>query len=176
LLGVGEWRERRRRPAPAVAAPPPAAAQPATAHPPGLGAAEILTAHPPDLGAAEIPATPPRLERSILMGVISGAVIGFVFGLDAGLVAIPAIALILWRGVGPRPLILAAGVLLGLVVPVLYLLHTGPQQGANHFSYASDHMAANWAGVAALVALMAALWRTLAGTRAVRNHTAPAQR
>ncbi len=161
LLGVGEWRERRRRPAPAHDAP----AQDAPA---ATGTATPTAARTPT------PAT--GLERSILIGVLSGAVIGFVFGIDAGIVAIPAVALILGRGVGARPLVLAAGVLLGLVVPVLYLLHTGPQQGANHFSYASDHMAANWAGVAALVALTVALWRTLAATRVPRNRTAPAER
>ncbi len=167
LLGVGEWRERRRRPTASPARDVPAA-MPTSAPTPTAAPAATPTAAPAT--------TPTGLERSILVGVISGAVIGFVFGIDAGVVAIPAVALILWRGVGARPLIIAAGVLLGLVVPVLYLLHTGPQQGANHFAYASDHMAANWAGVAALVALMAALWRTLAPIRARRNRTAPAER
>ncbi len=55
-----------------------------------------------------------------------------------------------------------AGVLLGVVVPVLYLVNPGTQQGGNHYPYAVQHMSAHWVGVAALGLLIAALWRTLA--------------
>ena len=113
------------------------------------------------LTAGEAPEAWPAI-RALAAAVIAGAVIGFVFGIQAGVVAIPAVWLILWRAVGVRWLVLAAGALLGIVVPILYLVHTGGEQGANHFGYAMAHLAANWAGVAALVALIAALWRTLA--------------
>ncbi|MGO9819022.1 MAG: alpha-(1-_3)-arabinofuranosyltransferase family protein [Solirubrobacteraceae bacterium] len=121
---------------------------------------------------ASISASTPA--RAILAGVVAGAVIAFVFGIQAGIVAIPAVGLILWRGVGARTLVLVAGLLLGVVVPVLYLVHTGDQRGANHFGYAMDHLAANWVGVAALIALMAALVRTLAPV--LRSRTAKADR
>jgi hypothetical protein len=128
----------------------------------------------PDDLEADAPPTQWAPGHAALAGVIAGAVIGFVFGIQAGIVAIPAVGLILWRGIGARTLVLIAGALLGVVVPVLYLVRPGNEQGANHFGYAMDHLAANWIGVAALVALMAALLRTLAP--AVRNHTATAGR
>ena len=109
--------------------------------------------------------------RAALPAVVAGAVIAFVFGVQAGVIAIPAIWVILWRGVGARRLVLIAGALLGVVVPVLYLVHPGAEQGANHFGYAMDHLAANWVGVAALIALMAALARTLAPVARSRTAT-----
>jgi arabinofuranan 3-O-arabinosyltransferase len=120
--------------------------------------------------------TPWAPVRAALAAVVAGAVIAFVFGVQAGVVAIPVIWLILWRGAGARKLVLIAGVLLGVVVPVLYLVHPGPKQGANHFGYAMDHLAANWVGVAALVALMAALVRTLAPVARSRTATAGRRR
>ena len=109
--------------------------------------------------------------RAALPAVVAGAVIAFVFGVQAGVIAIPAVWVILWRGVGARKLVLIAGALLGVVVPVLYLVHPGAEQGANHFGYAMDHLAANWVGVAALIALMAALARTLAPVARSRTAT-----
>jgi hypothetical protein len=90
-------------------------------------------------------------------------VLGFVFGVVAGAVSLPVIAFVLWRGVGPRPLTYLAGALLGVVVPVLYLAAAPSSAGGNHYSYPAQHMAAHWVGVAAIVLLLVALWRTLAG-------------
>lgn len=100
---------------------------------------------------------------ALLVAVAAGAAFGFVFGLRAGVLSVPAIALILWRGIGARALTLTAGALLGIVVPVLYLVHTGPASGGNHYSYAMAHLAAQWVGVASLGLLIGALWRTLNG-------------
>jgi hypothetical protein len=91
----------------------------------------------------------------------AAVVFGFVFGIGAGIVAAVAIALVLWRGIGAGPLALLAGALLGIVVPVLYLVHPGSSAGGNHYGYAVGHLAAHWVGVAAIGLLMAALWRTL---------------
>ncbi len=107
-------------------------------------------------GRAASPAAP-----SILWALPAALVFGFVFGIDAGVVAAAAIALVLWRGVGAVALTLLAGALLGVVVPVLYLVHPGSTAGGNHSGYAAGHLAAHWVGVAAIGLLMAALWRTL---------------
>lgn len=124
--------------------------------------------------AIEPDAAPTRWApaRAAVAAVIAGAALAFVFGYQAGAIGIVAVWLILSRGVGARELVLAAGVLLGIVVPVLYLVHSGPEQGANHFGYATDHLTANWVGVAGLIALMAALARTV--TPVLRNRTATA--
>jgi arabinofuranan 3-O-arabinosyltransferase len=103
----------------------------------------------------------PVREPSIVWALPAAVVFGFVFGIDAGVVAAAAIALVLWRGIGAGPLALAAGALLGIVVPVLYLLHPGSSAGGNHYGYATGHLGAHWVGVAAIGMLMAALWRTL---------------
>ncbi|HEY6522165.1 MAG TPA: alpha-(1-_3)-arabinofuranosyltransferase family protein [Solirubrobacteraceae bacterium] len=103
----------------------------------------------------------PVLEPSIIWALPAALVFGFVFGIDAGVVAAVAIAVVLWRGIGAGPLALAAGALLGIVVPVLYLLHPGSSAGGNHYGYATGHLGAHWVGVAAIGMLMAALWRTL---------------
>jgi arabinofuranan 3-O-arabinosyltransferase len=125
---------------------------------------------------ADAPISDWTAARAAAAGLVAGAVIAFVFGIEAGIVAIPAVGLILWRGIGARTLVLIAGALLGVVVPVVYLLHTGSEQGANHFGYATDHLAANWVGVAALVALTAALVRTLSPVAQSRTATAGRRR
>jgi hypothetical protein len=86
---------------------------------------------------------------------------GFVFGVIPGLLSLPAIAVVLWRGIGARALTLGATALLGVVVPVLYVVHTGPRSGGNHFGYAMAHLGAHYVGVTALGLLAGALWRSL---------------
>ena len=140
---------------------------------------------PAPAGAARAPA-PPAIEspppqplaplRALLVAVAPALAFGFVFGVPAGVVSYPVIALVLWRAIGATALTLGAGILLGVVVPVLYLLHPGEESGGNHFGYADAHMAANWAGVAALGLLIAALWRTLRGPRRARGPITPRSR
>ena len=50
--------------------------------------------------------------------------------------------------------------LLGIVVPVLYLVDPGNEQGGNHFGYAVGHLGAHYVAVVALGLLMLALWRS----------------
>lgn len=106
------------------------------------------------------------------MALLSGAAFGFAFGAGAGAASVPAIAVILWRGIGARTLTLLAGALLAIVVPLLYVVHPGNAAGGNHYGYATQHMAAHWVGVAAIGLLIAALWRTLSA--AARARSAPA--
>ena len=69
----------------------------------------------------------------------------------------------------PRPLTLAAGALLGIVVPLLYIVDAPSAAGGNHYGYATQHMTAHWVAVAALGFLFVALWRTLIGSRKVSS-------
>ncbi|HZG49589.1 MAG TPA: hypothetical protein VEY90_08715, partial [Thermoleophilaceae bacterium] len=74
-------------------------------------------------------------------------------------------ALVLWRGIGPRALALAAGVLLAGVVPLLYAILLPEDRGGFNSTYAADLIAAHWVALAACVLLALALWRTLVGAR-----------
>jgi hypothetical protein len=97
-----------------------------------------------------------------------------VFALRAGVAIGPAVALVLWRGIGARPLILAAGALLCVVVPLLYLLFPPEDRGGYNNEYAVETLGAHWVGVAAFVLLALALWRTVGAARAPRSAPDPA--
>jgi arabinofuranan 3-O-arabinosyltransferase len=100
-------------------------------------------------------------------------VLGFVFALRAGAVIAPLTTLVLWRAIGPRTLILAAGGLLGLVVPAIYMLFSPTDRGGFNFDYAHDLLGAHWVAVGALTLLMLALGRTLAAQRGLSRATPP---
>jgi hypothetical protein len=59
----------------------------------------------------------------------------------------------------------AAAVLLALAVPAVYLLAEPPNHGGYDFNYAVDLIAGHWLAVAAIVALLGALIRTVAAAR-----------
>jgi hypothetical protein len=113
----------------------------------------------------EAPAPPWSPRRTLVAGAVAALVFGFLFGLRAGAVIGPAYALILWRGLSTRRLILAAGALLVIVVPLLYLLFPGDDQGGYDTGYPSQHLAAHWVTVGAFALLALALWRTLSWAR-----------
>jgi arabinofuranan 3-O-arabinosyltransferase len=140
MLVVGGWRARRRR----RGGPPRA-----------------VSATRPWLPGHDRPPAPWSPVRALVWSLVAGAIFAFTFGLVPGAVAVPVLAFMLWRGVGPRTLTLVAGGLLAVVVPVLYLAHPGDERGGDHFGYASAHLAAHYVGVAALGLLAVALWRSL---------------
>ncbi len=166
LVAFGSWRRRRRAGGPGATAQPVAWGEPVSSG----GAEPVAWGEPVSSGRAEPVAwaEPVRYPpgRAAVAAVISGCAFGFVFGIPAGIVSVPVIAFVLWRGIGARVLTLVAGALLGVVVPVLYLAHPGDQAGGNHYSYAVAHITAHWVAVAAVGLLSGALWRTLAGARA----------
>jgi hypothetical protein len=104
-------------------------------------------------------------RRAAVAGLAAALVFGFVFALRAGVFIGPAVALVLWRGVAPRALTLAAGGLLAVVVPLLYVLFPGDDRGGYDTRYAVEHIGAHWVAVAAFVLLVLALARTLASAR-----------
>jgi len=125
----------------------------------GLRPPERLWAPAP--GAATPVSRPASPVRTVLTVLAAAVVFGFTFGVAAGVGSLVVIAIVVWRGIGAARLALAAGVLLGIVVPLLYLIGPADQLGGNHYGYAAQHITAHWAGVGAIGLLMGALWRTL---------------
>jgi hypothetical protein len=109
------------------------------------------------------------IGAALAAAVIGGVAFGFVFGIVAGILSIPVTAFVLWRGVGARPLTIAAALILGVLVPLAYVVHPGSSAGGNHFGYAHDHLVAHYLAVAAIGLLIGALWRTLAASRGRRR-------
>jgi len=104
-------------------------------------------------------------RRAALLGLGAGAAAAVVIALRAGPVVAVLVALVARYGIGARPLIVAAAALLGVAVPVVYLLFTPEDLGGYSFSYAGDIVGAHWLAVTALVLLALALWRTLSTAR-----------
>jgi hypothetical protein len=108
----------------------------------------------------------------VAIALPAAVAIGLGFGLRAGAVAAPVLVVLLWRGIGDRAVGLLAGVLLAVVVPAIYmgvaLFGSGDVLGGNSTQYGADRLAAHWVGVAAFVALVIVLWRTLAAARVAR--------
>jgi hypothetical protein len=113
-----------------------------------------------ELPAADRPDAWP-LPQAVLGGLAGGAVLGFVFAARSAPLIAVGVAVILWRGIGARALTAAAAVLLVVAAPLLDLLLHSPDLPNRHFAYPVDKIAAHWVTVAAVVLLMAALWRTL---------------
>jgi hypothetical protein len=113
--------------------------------------------------AADLPAEPPGrrlpLPRAAALALPAAVAIGYVFAIRAGAVALPLLALLLWRGWGPRTLTLIAAGLLGIAVPLIYLLVSPDDRGGYNFDYSVELINAHWVGVAAIVLLAIAAWR-----------------
>jgi hypothetical protein len=151
LLAAGAWRRRRRGAAPPAPEPAP-------------------LPDPPPARALPLPV-------AVAIALPAAAVVGFSFGLRAGAVTAPLLALLLWRGVGDRALGWAVGALMGVVVPAIYVgvaLFGGEDiLGGNSTQYGADRLGAHWVAVAALVLVVLLLWRTLAAARVGRRTPDP---
>jgi hypothetical protein len=127
-------------------------------------AAAVADVEPEPLPGWTVPERWP-LGRALAAGVVLGAAFGFVFALRAGAVFGPALALILWRGIGGRTLVLAAGALLLVGVPLAYAIAPEDDDGGYGTTYAVDHVAGHWVAVGAVGLLLIALVRLLAVAR-----------
>ncbi|MEA2435596.1 MAG: arabinofuranan 3-O-arabinosyltransferase, partial [Thermoleophilaceae bacterium] len=120
------------------------------------------------------------VRSALLAGAAAAVVFGFVFALRAGVVIGPVVALVLWRGMSPRTMILIAGALLAIVVPALYVIFPATDRGGYDPAYPVERLGAHWVTVAAVVLLVFALARTLStasrrhGARAGAREDAPA--
>jgi uncharacterized protein DUF3367 len=113
------------------------------------------------------------LRRALAVGAIAGLVGAFVFALRAGVLIGPAVALLLWRGVGPAALALTAGVLTAVVLPSIYLLFPPDDAGGFNSEFAADLTGAHWVAVAVWVLFAVAV--ALAVSTASRRRRAGAQ-
>ena len=89
------------------------------------------------------------------------SVFGFVFALRAGVAIGPVVALVLWRGMSARAMILTAGALLAIVVPAIYVIFPATDRGGYGPAYPVERLGAHWVTVAAVVLLIFALARSL---------------
>jgi len=123
-------------------------------------AVSAVGAAPPELPADDA-RTPIAVAPAALAALAAGLVFGFLFAIRAGVVIAPVAFLLLWRGYPTRVLSLAAGGLLAVVVPVLYLLFPGENLGGYDTRFAVHHLGAHWVTVAAFALLILALIRTI---------------
>jgi arabinofuranan 3-O-arabinosyltransferase len=124
-----------------------------------------------ETGATALPEDRPRplpLPRAALLALAFTIPLALLFAARTSVVLFPLLTLILWRGVGSRLLTLVAAGLLGIVVPILYLVLEPRDRGGFNFEYSTELIAPHWVAVGAVVLLMAACWRVLAAARGGR--------
>jgi hypothetical protein len=97
--------------------------------------------------------------------------LGFVFAARATPLFALGVFLILWRGIGAGPLALAGGALLGVAVPLLYVLIPPENRGGFNPEYPIEHIVAHWAAVAGVALFILALSRAMG--RPDRARSAP---
>jgi hypothetical protein len=105
------------------------------------------------------------LPRAAVIALAVTVPLALLFALRTSVVVFPLLTLVLWRGAGSRLLAVVAALILGVVVPALYLIVSPTDRGGFNFEYSTELISAHWAGVTALVLLMAACWRSLAQAR-----------
>jgi hypothetical protein len=133
--------------------------------------APVLEAPPADLASAPPPSRM-RPARAALLAVAAGAVLGFIFAARAAPLIALGMFLLLWRGVGVRGLVAAAGALLAIAVPAVAFAVGAENRGGYNPEYPVERIAAHWVAVAAVILLMLALARELGAMR-LRRPRAP---
>jgi hypothetical protein len=108
------------------------------------------------------------LPRAAVLAFVGTLPLSFLFAGRASLAIFPGLTLILWLGIGTRLLTWAAAALIGIVIPLLYVIESPRNRGGYNFEYSLDIIWAHWVGVAALILLIVACWRMLAATGAGR--------
>ncbi len=101
------------------------------------------------------------LPRAAALGLLAAIPLGYAFAIRAGVALFFLVTFVLWRGYGPRKLALAASALLGVVVPVVYVVASPHDRGGYNFAYSTQLIWAHWVGVAAIVLLALAVWQII---------------
>jgi arabinofuranan 3-O-arabinosyltransferase len=129
-------------------------------------------AAPPMLPPLRVPR---RLElpRAAALALVLTVPLALLFAKRTSVVIFPLLTLILWRGASARLLTAGAALLLGLAVPLLYLIENPTDRGGYNFEYSLQTLDAHWVTEGALVLLMVACWRTIAEARAAREVSPP---
>jgi hypothetical protein len=123
----------------------------------------------PVLDLAAAPRRRLALRQAVPLALALGVVLGFVFAKRAGLVIAVGLLIIFWRGFGPRSLAATAGALLGVVVPIVYLISDPRNEGGYNFDYSVQLIYAHWVGVGAVILLGLSVWMTLSTAQTGRR-------
>ncbi len=105
------------------------------------------------------------LPRALGVALVGTLPLAFLFAARTGILIFPALTLILWKGVRPRTLSFVAAGLIGVAVPLLYLIEGPVNRGGYNFEYSLQTIWGHWTAVAALVLLAVVCGRALAGAR-----------
>jgi len=119
-----------------------------------------------------LPEPSPRgmpLARALVISFVITVPVSLWFALRMGVVVGPLLAFVLWRGTQPRILIMGGAVLLGVVIPLLYLVIGPADEGGFAFGYSNSLLLAHWVAITAVVLLALASWRMLAAARGRRD-------
>jgi hypothetical protein len=113
------------------------------------------------------------LPRAAALALVLTVPLALLFAKRTSVVIFPLLTLILWRGASARLLTAGAALLLGVAVPLLYLIENPINRGGYNFEYSLQTINAHWVTEGALVLLMVACWRTIAEARAARGVSPP---
>ena len=120
-------------------------------------------AGPPGNDPARMPAA-----RAALLAIVLAPAFGFVFAARATPLFAIGLFLILWRAIPTKALLLTAGALLVVAVPVLTQLIGVDDRGGYDPDYAGERVAVHWVAAAAVAILIVTLARLLARERRSR--------
>ena len=109
--------------------------------------------------------------RAALIAVPVGLAFGFVFAARGVPLFALGTFLVLWRGIGAKPLALAGGAILTIAVPVLTLIVRPENRGGYNPEYAGSGIAVHWVTVAGIALFVLALSRAMG--RPGRARSAP---
>ena len=84
--------------------------------------------------------TPLSARRAALIAVPVALALGFAFAARGTPLFWLGVFLILWRGIGAKPLALAGGALLGIAVPLLYVIIRPENRGGFNPEYSIDRI------------------------------------
>ena len=101
------------------------------------------------------------LPRAAALALVVAVPLGYWFAIRAGAALFVLLTFVIWRGHRPRTLIAVAAGLLGIAVPIIYVISQPRNQGGYGFGYSTQTIWAHWVGVAAFVLLGLALWRIM---------------
>jgi arabinofuranan 3-O-arabinosyltransferase len=113
---------------------------------PAAASLRVLRAGQPDPRGRRLP-----LPQAAAIALILAVPLAFVFAIRAGAISFPLLTLILWRGFAPRTLAGAAAVLMGVAIPIVYLITNPHNRGGYNFAYSVELIWAHWIGVAVIV-------------------------